>query len=494
MPTIDVPHKFDKFYRHLNLDPTRVLFSGPFGSGKTTFLNNFFTEYNNDYAIITVYPVNYSVASNNDIFDLLKYDIIIELLKTQEIDLERCYYFSDETVQKILHSSVLLAGMFASIVESTSEIGKVLKLGGKASNAAIKNFSDILNSVNKNEGKELLQFIKDQEARIGVYENSQITKLIGELINRYTDNRSRKSILVIDDLDRLDPDHIFRLLNVFSSYHDASTDYHKLGFDMVLISCDVSNIKSVFHHKYGLKADFDGYINKFFNNEIFQFNLIDGLINKLDDIIPELKSEGGVMFKIELSKSYSQNYFNQMINYLLVGLIQCNELKIRTLKSKSSSIFNLPKYEVNLSSIGNNYNNQFGVLMVVDFFKWLFDCDLITLIEKFKKSSDKHDQKYSLDVVKSFIAHSLIILDNESNNLKPIQSDSIQGQYKWTQDNKRYYYSFNRAPHENYWLCHFIALHNDKEEKLADDNLKFTPIFTELLRVISFKKITPNYM
>jgi hypothetical protein len=50
----------------------RIIFSGPFGIGKTYFLNEFFKEKEDEYFSIFLRPVNYSLLSNEDIFKLLK--------------------------------------------------------------------------------------------------------------------------------------------------------------------------------------------------------------------------------------------------------------------------------------------------------------------------------------------------------------------------------------------------------------------------------------
>ena len=48
--------------------------------------------------------------------------------------------------------------------------------------------------------------------------------------------------LIIDDFERIDPEHIFRILNVFSS-HMEGDENNILGFDHVIIVGDIENIK-----------------------------------------------------------------------------------------------------------------------------------------------------------------------------------------------------------------------------------------------------------
>src|ERR1700754_2660453 len=81
-----------KFIEHLKIkDNERIIFSGKFGHGKTTFLEYFFEEdkqkinFKNEisYNVIKLFPVNYSIASNEDIFKYIKYDIILEMLRKE---------------------------------------------------------------------------------------------------------------------------------------------------------------------------------------------------------------------------------------------------------------------------------------------------------------------------------------------------------------------------------------------------------------------------
>ena len=76
----DQPTITESFQKHIELDSNeRILVSSPFGSGKSTFLSNFFDNREN-YILLKCYPVNYSVATNEDVFELIKYDLLAEIL------------------------------------------------------------------------------------------------------------------------------------------------------------------------------------------------------------------------------------------------------------------------------------------------------------------------------------------------------------------------------------------------------------------------------
>ena len=76
----------------------------------------------------------------------------------------------------------------------------------------------------------------------------------------------------MDDLDRLDPESIFRLLNIFSSFFDRNQK-NKFGFDKIIIVADYENIKNIFHHKYGEETDFEGYMINSFQQNLFSLTI-----------------------------------------------------------------------------------------------------------------------------------------------------------------------------------------------------------------------------
>ncbi|MBU6196576.1 MAG: hypothetical protein KGO93_03290 [Cyanobacteria bacterium REEB446] len=74
------------FEKHLESpDNHRIIFSAKYGEGKTYFLKNIFfssDENQKKYETVHLFPVNYAVASNEDIFELIKRDIITNLIQT----------------------------------------------------------------------------------------------------------------------------------------------------------------------------------------------------------------------------------------------------------------------------------------------------------------------------------------------------------------------------------------------------------------------------
>lgn len=95
MEPISIDKELVAFKEHLERNE-RTIFSAKFGDGKTYFLNEFKKKYSDDnkesadkkekYYFITLYPVNYSVAENQDIFEYIKRDILLQLAKDEKLN------------------------------------------------------------------------------------------------------------------------------------------------------------------------------------------------------------------------------------------------------------------------------------------------------------------------------------------------------------------------------------------------------------------------
>ena len=114
---------------------------------------------------------------------------------------------------------------------------------------------------------------------ISVLEEDFVTKIIQDSIDNYKkENQEKRVVLVIEDMDRLDPAHLFRILNVFSSHLDTNEKYfvrsngnyfyNKFHFDNVVFVMDFGNTEKIFKHFYGNDTDFKGYIEKFITRKV----------------------------------------------------------------------------------------------------------------------------------------------------------------------------------------------------------------------------------
>lgn len=98
------------------------------------------------------------------------------------------------------------------------------------------------------------------------------------LIQKSLKQTDAKSVLIIEDLDRIDPAHLFRIMNVLSSqvdnpYYSEVPNGNKFGFDKIILVMDYEIARHLFHHFYGKEANYEGYMNKFQNTLPFKFSI-----------------------------------------------------------------------------------------------------------------------------------------------------------------------------------------------------------------------------
>lgn len=264
-----------EFGHHLDIsDNERIIFSGQFGMGKTTFLDWYFNieENKKKYNVIHLFPVNYSVASNEDIFRYIKYDIILEMLRNN-------YEISADQIKASDVFKTFMKKNFDKV--ATAIVNMIPKIGKEIVDVydRLKTLIDTYDELEKqmkedNAGDRLANYLgKIKNVEGTIFEDDIITKTI-EVVLKDKKSSSKENVLVIDDLDRIDPEHIFRLLNIFAAHFDRRNidARNKFGFDKVIFVCDIQNVREIFKAKFGLNVDFNGYIDKFFSNTIFEFN------------------------------------------------------------------------------------------------------------------------------------------------------------------------------------------------------------------------------
>ena len=298
---IPIDSQLENFKQYLD-NNRRCILSSRFGNGKSYFLSKFIEKNSENYLFIPIYPVNYQVMDNKDIFELIKRDILIRLLSNEDIKIDGLDNKKTSLLWHFLKTKLL--GTIADILEVTPDItlsvGTGIDIGINIGNA-IKKIREIKKKYEDRKNDETKDvpndYIKSFDKLMGsIYEFDTISQLITEIIYEYKQNNpNKKVVLVIEDLDRIDPAHIFRILNVFSAHFDRYDTLsakeelkdrdNKFGFDKIVLVCDIENIKNIYHHVYGEKTDFLGYINKFSTTLPYKYSLQD-LIK--DYIINEL--------------------------------------------------------------------------------------------------------------------------------------------------------------------------------------------------------------
>lgn len=277
--------KFQEFM--LEDSNSDLIFSAPFGTGKTYFLSNIFQqdeEVGKKFNFIHLFPVNYSIASNDDIIDLIKYDILIELLKDHKeyIEQQEDLNFSELlTAQGYLMNNFEPFSFIKDILHKSELLGKPIFEVFDLFKKEYKKFVKFSKELNTTEEDHIFEYLEKLSEKIKLKELDPISELINK-INLQIKESQKKSVLIIDDLDRIDPEHIFRIINVFSAHRDYISKAHKFGFDKIVLVCDIDNIRKIYEHKYGKEVDFNGYISKFLSKEIYHYNIKNYLNNFLD--------------------------------------------------------------------------------------------------------------------------------------------------------------------------------------------------------------------
>src|SRR5258708_16818933 len=159
MTEIDISDHIELFKEHIEIeDNLRIVVSGVFGSGKTYFLNKFF-EGNSKYNVIKLFPVNYSVAKNEDIFELIKFDILFELLDNPNVLFDKVYF------KKLLTAQVFLQQngyeILKPIIEKTPKIGKSITKIADTLYKFGKEFDAFNKKVQINKKNEAINYLKN---------------------------------------------------------------------------------------------------------------------------------------------------------------------------------------------------------------------------------------------------------------------------------------------------------------------------------------------
>lgn len=292
MDTIDISQNIQDF-KQVFENESRTIFSAKFGDGKSYFLNEFMKSYNekkNDYYFITLHPVNYVVEENRDVIEYIKRDILFQLIKDNRIyDFKEGY---DKIFDAVCNKESLLklADFVASIipVEGIKDVYEGLK--GLASTIH-----------KKYKGQDVLHVVDD-------YLNGFYGKMgsISEcdaftcLIQKSLEQMMAKSVLIIEDLDRIDPAHLFRILNVLSSqvdnpYYSEVPNGNKFGFDKIILVMDYEIARHLFHHFYGKEANYEGYMNKFLNTLPFKFSISQEAKRQVSDRLSQIFGTSDVL-------------------------------------------------------------------------------------------------------------------------------------------------------------------------------------------------------
>lgn len=365
------------FQRHLELND-KIFFSGKYGMGKTMFLKAFFNDQAKAYYPIFVSPMKYMTSSNDDIFQLLKFDIFNKLLNDGAIDLEtdEKHIFNKLISNKSDRKSVLIS-FFKALAKNAPYVGEPL-IG----------FYDNLNELTKaNNSKKATKDNIDTKfhdifSNISLYQDDVITQTINISLSKVQSAEvNKQTILIIDDLDRLDPNDIFRMLNIFTAFNNYyGTNQPWINFNKILLVGDIKNLESIFSTRYGENTDFSGYIDKFFRYEIFSFNNQKKLRLHIEKAFKSCIPENIDIIQSKID--YKGNFLG-----FLKDLISTDSLNTRRIYM----VFERNQFQVTREelSLGNMIFDTFRypMLLQAKFLIWLFGNVNVCL-----KSLDRFDQ------------------------------------------------------------------------------------------------------
>ena len=346
---IPIDKQLEEFGNHI-LANSRTFLSSKFGDGKSYFLDEFKKRNAERFVFITLYPVNYQVANNEDIFNLIKRDVLFQLI-VQGFFEDSSIQISDELalwgfIQNKYKSfllgllpymaSVALPAEYVPVVTAALKRKEVFK-------SIKKQFDDYKRQLAEKD--DILTKFLDVAESIPVYEEDLVTSLIKQAIQKFKEksqqaDKEKRVVLIVEDLDRLDPAHLFRILNIFSAHIDYCYKLmnkpnetlvgNKFGFDNVVFVADFSNIRKIFKHFYGEQTDFNGYIGKFLSSAPYNYSIR------------------------EIRKNFIYDYLERKITCprkLIEAMVTEEMLESKTIRECiqafdiSSQVVNVPKYK-----------------------------------------------------------------------------------------------------------------------------------------------------
>lgn len=254
MEIINISNKLRDFEEHLKLNRQTIV-SAKFGDGKTYFLKQYIEQHKEDTFFIVLHPVNYVVSRNEDIFEYIKHDILSFLVKEpeyKEIDWQ-------EALKGVINIESVLNGV-EGLMDLLDPKAKLLL-------APFKLFQKIDDryAIDK-------YFDAFKNTQGGLFEFDDFSIAIKTTLSKIQE-KGRKTVLIIEDLDRIDPEHLFRILNVLGAHVDDDKNTNKFGFDNIVAVLDYDTTEHIFHHFYGSQANYKGYMSKFMSSYPFRYSI-----------------------------------------------------------------------------------------------------------------------------------------------------------------------------------------------------------------------------
>lgn len=284
---IPIDGAIEEFLHHLD-SHDRTILSARFGDGKSFFLSHFMEDEDvaEHYTFLTIFPVNYQVAENTDVFELVKRDILLQMFMKGIIQIDDELKNLDALALYVQNEPLSFLNGFVPLL-STFEIPEdyaKIAVAAKVCKSIYGKIKERVNEYKKQNKNRIVESFFDEIERNPIVGTDAISRLIYEGIENYKKrNAGKEVVLVIEDLDRIDPAHLFRILNIFSAHIDfcyrlgckpnKTLSGNKFGLDKVVFVMDYRNAQYIYSHFYGEGTNFDGYIEKFCSSNYFSFSL-----------------------------------------------------------------------------------------------------------------------------------------------------------------------------------------------------------------------------
>lgn len=174
---ISIKNESQRFLQFLEeANNSNIIFSGIYGIGKSYFINDFFNnQHSKEYIPIILTPVNYSVASNEDIFEYIKSDILLQLLEKVPCDFNNIQITSSVATYFYIKNNLdILIGNILSTAEKvcfkTDIIHQLLKLR--------ENIKKFQKEKSLSENAEVKSFMTKISQKLGsIYESKLLHRL-----------------------------------------------------------------------------------------------------------------------------------------------------------------------------------------------------------------------------------------------------------------------------------------------------------------------------
>lgn len=392
--TLDNQSLFSDFDEHISIRQNdRILFSAPFGTGKSTYLNEYFEAKSDNYFCFNLYPVNYSVSPNEDVFELIKFDLLLQLMGNyrQEIDLQNEEFSNVLSFQALFLKEFKIMPLLLTFIGESGKVGKSAKI---LIDEVKKQYIEFKAKFTDEE-KFIESYLTSIESQMGnVNEMDAYSSLITTLLKRVqSKNENKQSVLIIDDLDRLDPEHIFRLFNIFSVNFGKDDILNKFGFNKIIFVCDIENIRNIYRHKYGPDVDFGGYIDKFYSIIPFSFDNKQLVKKSLSSMLSLLKGN---------ANNYNNNFFDEasietgeafftLTQTIVSNLLDAKQINLRNLLFPSEIKKISGKF--NYSVLNTDFKIRYDIIKLFEILQAYYG-DLNTVKEKLEVIKLKFDTRH----------------------------------------------------------------------------------------------------